>query len=184
LSTSKNVSSSDADRCSSELGKVSLSDSARATEVVTKVIALGSALRKRLPRSVGINLNVVACNTGGASALLPRDSGITTIRSGRNDSRSRSGSYGVDTRSRPLASSAADSSNLEGDRVTTAGIVKSVAESVQGEAVGVNSICTSIVEVHVLVLSISRAVLELVSQAAVIRSIGSPVNVDTVSGRI
>jgi hypothetical protein len=130
LSTSKNVSSSDADRCSSELGKVSLSDSARATEVVTKVVVLIRALSKSLPSSVGINLNVVACNTGGASALLPRDSGITTIRSGRNDSSSRSGSYGVDTRSRPLASSAADSSNLEGDRVATAGIVKSVAESV------------------------------------------------------
>jgi hypothetical protein len=159
-----------------------LADGARSIEVVTKVIALGSALRKRLPRSVGINLNVVAKDASGARACLPRDSGIASSRSGGDNSSSGSGGHGVDSRGRPLADGASFSSHLEGDGISTA--VKVVAEVVKREAVRVNTLVDSIVEVNILVLSISRAVLELVSQAAVSYSVSSPVDIHAVSGRI
>jgi hypothetical protein len=166
------------------LSKVSLSKSARSIkEVVSKVVVvLGSTLRKILPSSVGIDLNVVASDTRRAAGLSPRDSSSATSRSSGDNRSSGSRGYGVDTRGRPLASGASDCSHLEGNRVSTA--VKVVAEVVEGEAVRVNTLVGSIVEVNILVLTISSAVLELVSQAAVIHSIGSPVDIDAVSGII
>jgi hypothetical protein len=155
LSTSKNVGGSNADRAGSELSKVGLSNCARAAEVVTKVVVLlGGALREILPSSIGINLNSVAIDTSRASALLPGDSGRASRRSGGNNSSSRSGLLGVDTRRRPLADCASSSSHLEGDGVSTASVVKSISDCVEGETVGVDTVGL-IVQVHVLVLSVS-----------------------------
>jgi len=105
-----------------------LADGARSTKVVAKAVVLSGALRKSLPSSVGIDFNSVTIDTSRAAALLPRDSGSATGRSSVNDSSSRSGGYGVDTRRRPLAGGATDSSHLEGDGISTA--VNVVAEVV------------------------------------------------------
>jgi hypothetical protein len=156
-----------------------LADGARTTNVVTEVVVRGSALRKSRPVSIGVNLNSVASDTGGAAACLPRNSSSASSRSGGDNSSSRSGGNGVDTRRRPRASGASNSSHLEGDRVTTA--VKSAAELVKREAVG--SLAGNAVESDVLPLS-CLSVLEFVSDGSIAGGVGSPVNVHTVSGRI
>jgi hypothetical protein len=125
------------------LSKVSCSNSARTTEVVTKVIVLGSALRKSLPVSIGVNLNVVSSDTSRAGSLLPRDSGRAVKRSSADRRSSRGGGHSINSRRRPLASSAGVGSHLEGDRVSTA--VKSVAELVEGETVGIILVVNTIV---------------------------------------
>ena len=112
--------------------------------------------------------------------MLPRNSGSASSRSGGDNSSSRSGGNGVDTRRRPRASGASDSSHLERDRVSTA--VKSAAELVKREAIRVNSLVGS--RVDILVLSVSRVVLELVSNGSIADGISTPVDIHTVSGRI
>jgi hypothetical protein len=180
LSSSKNVGGSNTDSADSELSKLSLADGARSTEVVTKVVVLGGALRKSRPVSVGVNLNSVASDTSGAAACLPRNSGSASSRSGGNDSSSRGGGHGVDTRRRPRASGASDSSHLEGDGISTA--VKVVAEVVKREAIRVNSLVGS--SVDILVLSVSRVVLKFVSNGSIASGVSSPVDIHAVSGRI
>jgi hypothetical protein len=160
------------------LRKVGLADSARTTEVVTKVVVLGGALRKSLPVSVGVNLNSVASDACRAASCLPRDSGSAVSRYSTDNSSSRSGGYGVDCRSRPLTGSAgASSTDSKANRVST-GVLSEASQVVKRYAVGVVSL-VSRVKVNVLVLSISRLVLELVSESS-IDGVGSPVNVDTV----
>ena len=112
--------------------------------------------------------------------MLPRNSGSASSRSGGDNSSSRSGSNGVDTRRRPRASGASDSSHLEGDGISTA--VKVVAEVVKREAVRANTLVSS--SVDILVLSVSRVVLELVSNGSIADGISTPVDIHTVSGRI
>jgi hypothetical protein len=162
------------------LSKVSRGDSARSTEVVTEVVVLGSALGKSLPVSIGINLNSVASDASRAASCLPRDSGSASSRSGGDNSSSGSAGHGVDTRRGPRAGSASNSSHLEGDGISTA--VKVVAEVVKREAIRVNSLVGS--SVDILVLSVSRVVLELVSNGSIADGISSPVDIHAVSGRI
>jgi hypothetical protein len=105
-----------------------LADGARSTEVVAKAVVLGGALRKSLPSSVGIDFNSVAIDTSRAAALLPRDEGSATRRSGGDNSSSGSGGHCVNSRRRPLTDCASSSSHLEGDGISTA--VNVVAEVV------------------------------------------------------
>jgi hypothetical protein len=85
-----------------------------------------SILTRALNVKAGISLS-------GASTHVPAEDSAASLSSSNDGRRSNRRSFGINSGSRPLASSASNSSHLEGDRVTTAGVV---SEVVKRETVG------------------------------------------------